>query len=469
MTKILVKKAVDVQYPVSGAPILVTGGGGGGRQGKGRTLRERIGSFAGGALGALGTLAGRHSSLGSMIQGGVSGAAQGRAIGGGLGRSIVGREGQARANIREQQKQAAADARAAAKQERENRGVGVTRFTRPISAYNKRRQAEENKRLAAATRRNEIAAASRASSEKAAGVLGRRKLRERTVEERAAARARGGELGAEQKEQLAMINRLQEQTGAPNLKQALAILGGAAAGGAGGGASSSTNVSATKPTAGNIGVTDPSEMSSTQEEAIRNTMARRNQSSPTEAQNQNRQLTFGQTFQNLGVDFDGNPLPASPPPETGNPLGTFDNPDMANSPLATQGLSAANMVAPPPTGAGAELTNVQTAANQMLSQEGMDDQRSTMDLEAAKNIMKPRDASVEFGNIDWSKYNKEGMSANQAAARQGEQQMDSIRASRFEDLFAPQTPQYDEYGFPVRTGEPMDLAFRLLKMMIFSR
>lgn len=467
MTKILVKKAVDVQYPVSGAPILVTGGGGGGRQGRGRTLRERIGSFAGGALGALGTLAGRHSSLGSMIQGGVSGAAQGRAIGGGLGRSIVGREGQARANIREQQKQAAAEARAAEKQAKVDRGVGITRFTRPISAYNKRRQAEENKKLADATRRNEMAAASRASSEKAAGVLGRRKLRERTAEERAAAKVRGGELGAEQKEQLAMINRLQEQTGAPNLKEALARLG-AAAGGAAGGASSSTNVSATKPTTGNIGVVDPSKMSDTQAEAIRNTMARRNQSSPTEVQSQSGQPTMGEAFRRLGIGFDGSPLPASPPPETDNPLGTFDNPDMANSPLATQGLSAANMVAPPPTGAGAELTNVQTAANQMMSQEGMDDQRSTMDLEAAKNIMKPS-ARAEFDNVNWSDYNKEGMSANQAAARQGEQQMDSIRASRFEDLFAPQTTQYDEYGFPVRTGEPMDLAFRLLKMMIFSR
>ena len=49
--------------------------------------------------------------------------------------------------------------------------------------------------------------------------------------------------------------------------------------------------------------------------------------------------------------------------------------------------------------------------------------------------------------------------------------MEAVRslAAAFEDLFAPQTTQYDEYGFPVRTGEPMDLAFRLLKMMIFSR
>ena len=467
MTKILVKKAVDVQYPVSGAPILVTGGGGGGRQGRGRTLRERIGSFAGGALGALGTLAGRHSSLGSMIQGGVSGAAQGRAIGGGLGRSIVGREGQARANIREQRKQAAAEARAAEKQAKVDRGVGITRFTRPISAYNKRRQAEENQRLAAATKRNEDVAASRASAEKAAGVLGRQKLRTRRVEERAAAKARGGELGAEQKEELEMINTLREQTGAANLKEALARLG-AAAGGAAGGSSSSTNVSATKPTTGNIGVVDPSKMTPYNEKAIRDTMARRNQSSPTEAQSQSGQLTFGQTFENLGIDFDGNPLPQSTP-ETGNPLGRFDNEDMANSPLATQGLSAANMVAPPPTGAGAELTNVQTAANQMLSQEGMDDQRSTMDLEAAKNVMKPS-ARAEFENTNWSDYNKEGMSANQLASQAAAKRMD--RADPIAAFYAAADEQGmsgDSFYDAFNKSQPIDLAFRLLKMMIFSR
>jgi len=98
MDKVLVKKAVSAQYPVgAGAPIMVLGGGGRGRDA--RTLRESAGGLAGGALGALGALTGQHRSLGSLVQSGISGAAQGSAIGRGLGRVFVGPESQARANL----------------------------------------------------------------------------------------------------------------------------------------------------------------------------------------------------------------------------------------------------------------------------------------------------------------------------------------------------------------------------------
>ena len=99
MDKVLVKKAVSAQYPVgAGAPIMVLGGGG--RGGRARTIRESAGGLAGGALGALGALTGQHRSLGSLVQSGISGAAQGGAIGRGLGRVFVGPESQARANLR---------------------------------------------------------------------------------------------------------------------------------------------------------------------------------------------------------------------------------------------------------------------------------------------------------------------------------------------------------------------------------
>jgi len=99
MDKVLVKKAVSAQYPVgAGAPIMVLGSGG--RGGRARTIRESAGGLAGGALGALGALTGQHRSLGSLVQSGISGAAQGGAIGRGLGRVLVGPESQARANLR---------------------------------------------------------------------------------------------------------------------------------------------------------------------------------------------------------------------------------------------------------------------------------------------------------------------------------------------------------------------------------
>ena len=98
MSKILVTKAVEAQYPVgAGAPILVLGGGRGG-QARGRTLREKAGGFLGGTVGVLGAMSGQHRSLGSLVQSMISGGAQGAGLGAGLARKVaVGRRGQAKA------------------------------------------------------------------------------------------------------------------------------------------------------------------------------------------------------------------------------------------------------------------------------------------------------------------------------------------------------------------------------------
>jgi hypothetical protein len=454
MDKVLVKKEViEPEYPVgAGAPVMVLGGRQGGK-GRGKTLRERAGGLAGGVLGALGALTGQHRSLGSLVQGGISGAAQGKAIGGGLGRLSVFREGQARADIREKQKQAAAEAKAAAKQAKENRGEGLaTNLLNPIGAYNRRVADREAGRFDFARQMNQeaedysrnMAELYRGAGKAHYNQIRRPQLRQERAEEMAAAKARGGELGAKQKKDLGMLERFREKVGVEDLEGGLAVYGSAAGG------DNSEN---------KIGVVAPSKMSSIQEATIRNTMASNNQTPPATEERYPKQQKIETAISNVL---------ANQTPETGNPLGRFDNPAMANSPLATGGLSMSNAVAAPPTGAGTELTNVQNAANTMLSQEGMDDQRSTMDIEAAKKVMERPPISIgEYAN--WNDYNQQGMNPNQMAARAGEQRMDSLMASRFEDLFAPQTPQYDEYGFPVRTGEPMDLAFRLLKMITFSR
>lgn len=103
MSKVLVKKAISAQYPIgAGAPIMVVGGGGGRGDGpRGRTLRERAGGTLGGLVGVAGALTGQHRSLGGLTQSMISGGAQGRALGEALGRKLVGRRGQAMANIRE--------------------------------------------------------------------------------------------------------------------------------------------------------------------------------------------------------------------------------------------------------------------------------------------------------------------------------------------------------------------------------
>ena len=130
MSKVLVRKAVQAQYPVgAGAPILVVGGNQG-RRGNARTLRESAGGLAGGALGALGAFAGQHRSLGSLLQSAISGSAQGGAIGRGLGRVFVGPESQARANIRQDLTDRYASARAAGEFDRHGIVAGKTPRTR---------------------------------------------------------------------------------------------------------------------------------------------------------------------------------------------------------------------------------------------------------------------------------------------------------------------------------------------------
>jgi hypothetical protein len=142
MGKILVKQAVEAQYPVgAGAPILVLGGGRGGRggQARGMTMRERAGGLAGGLVGVLGALGGQQRSLGGLAQSAISGGAQGAALGRGLGRMAVGRVGQARADMREAGKQARAEERARLAEATRARGEGFGSSINPAAALRRHR------------------------------------------------------------------------------------------------------------------------------------------------------------------------------------------------------------------------------------------------------------------------------------------------------------------------------------------
>lgn len=168
--QVLVKKAVRAVYPVSGGgPVMMLGGGGGGGGPRGKTLRERAGGFLGGVVGVAGALTGSHRSLGGMANAMVSGGATGSQLGSALGRKFVGRRGQARADLREAEKQAVAERDAKMMEATRSRGEGMGSKFNPVAAVRRRNFAvsqEEDERLKRATQRNEAVAATRAEQDK---------------------------------------------------------------------------------------------------------------------------------------------------------------------------------------------------------------------------------------------------------------------------------------------------------------
>ena len=101
MSKVLVK-AIVTDYAIDGTPqYRLTNQGSSAR---GKTKREIAGSALGGTVGALGALAGKHRSLGSLVQGMVSGYSQGKQLGGGAGRILVSPERQAVVDYRRGQR-----------------------------------------------------------------------------------------------------------------------------------------------------------------------------------------------------------------------------------------------------------------------------------------------------------------------------------------------------------------------------
>tara|TARA_R110002072_G_scaffold163845_6_gene316754 strand:+ start:114 stop:1067 length:954 start_codon:yes stop_codon:yes gene_type:complete len=124
MGKILVK-APQIQLGPNGPQMYynvgVGGRGGGGNGVRGRTFEDKWGGRLGGAVGVLGGLAGESRSLGGLLSNVQVGAMQGSAVGRGLAGLGTSRRRQARADIREGEKQAQAkgDAQARLAGERE--------------------------------------------------------------------------------------------------------------------------------------------------------------------------------------------------------------------------------------------------------------------------------------------------------------------------------------------------------------
>lgn len=195
MDKVLVIKqqgGIRPQYPVgAGGPVLVLGGGGDQRGARGRTLRERLGGAAGKIFGALGSLTGKHRSLGGVVQSAISGAAQGGAIGGALGRAMVGRKGQAQADYDEatRQKYTEEDVRG---------NLGMFSGTKPKSPEEMRNQMKY--------------LAQRRAEEQAEANARAREERQRSG---AYARAMGTEVGAEDRNALEQMRREANRMGVP--------------------------------------------------------------------------------------------------------------------------------------------------------------------------------------------------------------------------------------------------------------
>ena len=195
MDKVAVRKAVGVQYPVTGAPILVTGGGGGrGRGAVGVTRGQRALGALGMLAGAAGALTGQHRSLGGLVQSAISGGAQGSALGRGAGRALTSRARQARADREEGIRQ-----QYAARQAAGDMGMfqGRRRFGRTVGTAGRDPTIMENQMRYVDRERAEAAAQQRAQAQF----------------EAAANRARGADFGAEQAADARRFSTLMDQFG----------------------------------------------------------------------------------------------------------------------------------------------------------------------------------------------------------------------------------------------------------------
>ena len=217
MDKVLVVKAIEPNFnTMGGPPVMMVGGGGRSRDGPavGRTKREVAGGVAGGLVGVAGALAGQHRSLGSLAQAMISGGAQGKALGGGLGRTFVGRTGQARANQREASRQQRAEDRAGDAEQLRNRGQGIGSRFNPAARlrrhnYDTNQREDRNADLVAI--RNQGNDAGQRDLRQEYSRQGNEKRRINQSRSEAEARAAGAEHGTNMKEGYERYDKLREQ------------------------------------------------------------------------------------------------------------------------------------------------------------------------------------------------------------------------------------------------------------------
>ena len=224
MDKVLVVKAIEPNYnTVSGGPPIMMVGGGrrrGGDEPVGRTKRERLGGALGGTVGVLGALGGQHRSLGSLAQAMISGGAQGKALGGALGRKFVGRTGQRRADIREGRRQQSAQSNAEMAEDQRRRGVGVLSRFNPAAKFRRDNQEIRDREDQLLDRTN-LDHRTMAQAQQQVGVYGAGRIadarnqaqRAANAEETARARAFGTERGEEDRDRADRMAQMEDAYG----------------------------------------------------------------------------------------------------------------------------------------------------------------------------------------------------------------------------------------------------------------
>ena len=225
MDKVLVVKAIEPNYnTVSGGPPIMMVGGGrrrrGGDEPVGRTKRERLGGALGGTVGVLGALGGQHRSLGSLAQAMISGGAQGKALGGALGRKFVGRTGQRRADIREGRRQQSAQSDAEMAEDQRRRGVGVLSRFNPAAKFRRDNQEIRDREDQLLDRTN-LDHRTMAQAQQQVGVYGAGRIadareqaqRAANAEETARAKAFGTERGEEDRDRADRMAQMEDAYG----------------------------------------------------------------------------------------------------------------------------------------------------------------------------------------------------------------------------------------------------------------
>ena len=402
----VIRKGMEAQYPISGGVQLVAGGGG--RRRENQSLPVRIlggaGSIAGGALGALGALAGRHRSAGGLLQSAISGHAQGKTIGRGLGEKVGGLVGVGGPK-------AASAARYLAAKPSDRVVSDLNREGAKRGAYRPR-----------LTYRGQPIVGG-----KVVPVTGGSP---RTTEADAVSDSN--------------VNRVLDATKLGSVR----VVGPGEQVGRGPFNMNPLGVAVT----GN-----PLDMGAMSREHEADLKQRMNRPSGKVGVDNTRQLTMGETFGRKGIDFAGNPI--------------------ANSPIAQAGMAAANMIPPVAAGAKEEIAADEEAAEAAMNLDttpdpnlppafsrppnqgqgtvygpGQAPSRSLFAGTSAGRSANQRRADLRAGDI--SRLSTE-IDINQAFANQGN------------DSFYSAFPDYNDPNALVNTGEPMDIAFRLLKMMSF--
>lgn len=373
--KVLVKAGMSVQYPITGGIQLVAGGNDE-RSKRSKSAPVRVGGGVGagigGGLGALSALGGQHRSLGSLVQSAISGHAQGKQIGRGLGENTG-------AVL------SALASRDEPTEDRLNRRFGIK------PSVDKPQPTGEGKvKVTDSSRTTDASIVGDSQANRVLDALGNIRV-------------------------LAADEKKQQGKGPVYIQNPLA-----------------------NPVTGNpLPKRDMSTISPEQKADLERRMNPQNRTIAVESSHP-VQTTVG----------DWNTPPR----------GAIDNPQMKNSIIGQMGLGASAATPPPRQGATGEQDNDLAAANQLMNLDTTPDQN----LPSARTGAGGKVTPLERRNSPLAGTSADTPSPNQREANNQYRRLEEIQ---FSEAF----PNYNDPDALVNTGEPMDIAFRLLKMMRFYR